>query len=253
MAKLAIALAVALALLSGRAFALPACPDGQPYATYMAIGAGGCLLNDKAFSNFTLALGPNSGAATTPKANQITVMPITTAGNPGFRFTGNPPFHAPALPGPPTFFSYRFGYDVRVQAAGQPITDASLTMLAPTLAADGSVSIAEDICLGAVFESKGVCAHNAPMRTLNVFDTPQGVQLTASLTFSQPYRLVATQTLLIASAGLAGSASVDSFTEQFSEAPARALEPGSLEVFGTALALVAAFAAAARGRPRATP
>ena len=231
MRKLLLLLFVGLSVFNSRAIAGPmACPDGKTYADYAAFGVMGCLLGDKVFSNFSLRLGPNTGAATTPKANQIAVTPINTAANPGFRFTGNPAFHSPPPPGPPAFFSYRFEYDVRVQAGGQPITDASLMMPMPTVAADGSLTIQELICLGGPFESKGICANGNPMATLNVFDTPVGVQLMDSVTFSRPYRVVAAQTLIIADAGSKGSASVDSFTEQFSESRARVDEPGSLAI-----------------------
>ncbi len=214
---LAVLIAVALTFSGRSAGAGPMpCPDGKTYADYAALGANGCLLGDKVFSNFVLNLGPNTGTGTTPKSNQIVVTPLSPANNPGLRFTGTPPFHAPPLPGPPTFFSYRFGYNVRVQAGGLPIGDVSLAMAAPTVAADGSVTIQELLCLGGVFESKGICAGNKPMAQLNAFDMPAGTQLTDSITFTQPYRLIGTQTLLIADAGLAGSASVASFTQQFS-------------------------------------
>jgi len=210
---------------TARAAPIAVCPGDKTYADYIALQA--CLLGDKVFSNFGLLLGPNTGAATTPKANQIAVTPINAALNPGLQFTGTPPFHSPAPPGPPSFFSYRFLYNVRVQAGGLAITDASLAMPAPTVAADGSVTITELICLGAVFESKGICANSAPMVSLNVFDTPTGVQLTNSVNFTMPYRLVGTETLLIADLGTVGSASVASFTEQFSESQMPVPEPAS--------------------------
>jgi hypothetical protein len=221
---------------AARAAPIAPCPADKTYADYITLKA--CLLGDKAFSNFDLLLGPNTGAATTPKANQIAVTPLNPARNPGFTFTGTPPFHSPPPPGPPDFFSYRFLYDVRVQAGGAPITDASLVMSMPTVTADGSVTINELICLGAVFESKGICANGAPMTELRVFDTPTGVQLRASTNFSVPYRLIGTETLLIASLGTKGSASVDSFTEQFSETPARVPEPSSLALVGVGVAML---------------
>jgi hypothetical protein len=231
-----LALACVLALCTvARADPVPPCPANKTYADYMALGVGGCLLGDKVFSNFGLRLGPNTGAATTPKANQIAVAALNAAGNPGFTFTGTPPFHSPA---PPSFFSYRFTYDVRVQAGGMAIDDASLSMPAPTLAADGSLTINEMICLGAVFESKGICANNAPSVDLKVFDTPTGVKLSDSVTFMHPYRLIGTETLLIAEAGLKGSASVASFTQQFSEEAVKMPSPGTLLLLGPALAAV---------------
>jgi hypothetical protein len=230
---------LAVLSMASLARAAPACPDGKTYADYIALGVGGCLLDDKIFSNFGLRLGPNTGAANTPKANQIAVPPLNPAGNPGFRFTGTPPFRSPPPPGPPSFFSYRFLYDVRVQAGGQPITDASLMMPAPVIAADGSLTINELMCLGAVFESKGVCPHGAPMAELKVFDRPNGVKLQDSVTFNNAYRLIGTETLLIADAGRKGSAMVNSFTEQFSESAAPAPEPSSLGLMGLPRALLA--------------
>jgi hypothetical protein len=107
---LAVLSCLALTTAAGAA-PVAACPDGKTYADYITLGA--CSLGDKAFSNFALLLGPNTGAATTPKANQIAATPLAPALNPGFTFTGTPPFHSPA---PPSFFSYRFLYTVRVQA-----------------------------------------------------------------------------------------------------------------------------------------
>lgn len=244
-----------LAALCGLALAtaahaapIEACPDGKTYADYIALKA--CLLGDKAFSGFELRLGPNSGAATTPKANQIAVTPLNPAVNPGLRFTGTPPFHSPLPPGPPGFFSYRFIYDVRVQAGGASITDASLAMSMPTVTADGSITINELICLGAVFESKGICANGAAPTELKVFDTPMGAQLTASTNFAQPYRLVGVETLLVADLGTKGSASVNSFTEQFSETPARMPEPSSLALLGVGLAVLTFRPRRCRGADR---
>lgn len=219
-----------------RAAPIAACPSDKTYADYVSLKS--CLLGDKAFSGFELRLGPNTGAATTPKANQIAVTPLNPVLNPGFTFTGTPPFHSPPPPGPPDFFSYRFLYDVRVQAGGAPITDASLAMSMPTVTADGSLTINELICLGAVFESKGICANGAPPTELKVFDTPMGVQLMASTTFAKPYRLIGTETLLIASLGTKGSASLDSFTQQFSETPTRMPEPSSLALLCAGLAVL---------------
>lgn len=159
--------------------------------------------------------------------------------DPGLQFTGTPSFHAPLPPGPPNFFSYRLRYDVRVQTGGLSITDASLTMPAPILTADGSLTITELICLGAVFESKGICANSAPMVTLNTFDTPTGAQLMATTTFA-PQRLVGTETLLIADLGTKGWASLGSFTEQYSELPPRVVaEPASFTLPTCVIAMLA--------------
>ena len=222
---------------TARAAPIAACPGGKTYADYIALQA--CLLGDKAFSNFDLRLGPNTGAVTTPKAKQIAVAPIAAPMNPGLQFAGTPPFHSPPPPGPPAFFSYRFLYDARVQAGGFSITDASLTMPAPVVTADGSLTITELICLGAVFESKGICANSAPMVSLNVFDTPTGAQLMDSTNFA-PQRLVGTETLLLADLGTKGSASVASFTEQFSEALPRVVtEPASFALLAFSVAMLA--------------
>ncbi len=78
----------------------------------------------------------------------------------------------------------------------------------------------------------GICANSAPMAQLTVFDTRMSVQLMASTNFAMRHRLIGTETLLIASLGTEGSASVDSFTGQFSETPARVPEPTSLAVLG---------------------
>jgi hypothetical protein len=120
-------------------------------------------------------------------------------------------------------------------------------MSMPTVTADGSFTINELICLGAVFESKGICANGVAPTELSVFDTPMGVQLTTSTTFAMPYRLVDTQTLLVADAGSKGSASVDSFTEQFSETAAPMPEPSSLVLLGAGLAVLPFRARRRRG------
>jgi hypothetical protein len=55
-----------------------------------------------------------------------------------------------------------------------------------------------------------------------------------------PQRLVGTETLLIADLGTKGSASVASFTEQFSESPPRVVsEPASLALLFSAIAMLA--------------
>ncbi len=65
-----------------------------------------------------------------------------------------------------------------------------------------------------------------------------GVQLMASTTFATSYRLIGTETLLIASLGTRGSASVNSFTEQFSETPVRVPELSSLALLGAGLTML---------------
>src|SRR5262249_42719621 len=147
--------AIAFLLLGGtaRAVPTPACPEGKKLSDYIALGAGGCLLGDKVFSNFALKLGPNTGADTAPKADQISVTPLDVARDPGFPFTGDPEFQSSAT----GFFSYRLAFTVKVQADGAPIKDASAEFSVPTLAADGSVDATETICLGDLATGDATC------------------------------------------------------------------------------------------------
>src|SRR5271165_2080736 len=103
---LAIFAAVGVVMTAGAAGAAPMCQAGGTLADYIGLGAGGCVLGDKVFSNFSLALGPNAGTTTVPTAAQIMVTPLNEPFNPGFTFTGKPPFASPAMAAP-FFFSWR--------------------------------------------------------------------------------------------------------------------------------------------------
>jgi hypothetical protein len=222
------------ALGSAPAFAVPLCQGDQTLQDYIDLGAGGCELGDKVFSNFALALGPNDGAATVPKANQISVTPLDDPLNPGFTFTGDPPFQSP--PGAtPFFFSWRLSFTVAVQPDGQAIEDASLDYDGATATGNANSTANELLCLGGLFQSKGLCADGIPQASLDLRDnTNQANQAFDSVTFDNTYDLVDTQTLIVVEQGTPddpGAASFTSLTEQFSEVP----EPASLLVFAGGL------------------
>src|ERR1043165_2703155 len=155
-------------LLATAAAAAPLCPEGKHYSDYVALGAGGCVLGDKLFANFQLLLGPNDGAATTPKADQIGVAPLNQPRNPGFSFSGNPDFASPPADSALGFFSWRFRFTVAVQPGGGKIEDASIDYIDPTAEGNASSSAQELLCLGGKFVSKGICADGIAQTELNL-------------------------------------------------------------------------------------
>lgn len=216
----------ATALATFAPLAAEAAPCGAgTLADYINLGAGGCTVDDKLFSNFQLALGPNDGRATVPKADQIAIATINEPLNPGLRFTGNPPFQSPPAPSPPNpfFFSWRISFTVTVEG-NKLIHDASLEFADPTASGNANSAINELLCLGGRFQSKGICANGISQASLDVRDnvSPLPNQTFDSKEFGNTYQVVDTQTLIRVDQGTPdnpGSAQFSSLTEQFSEVP----------------------------------
>ncbi len=120
-------------------------------------------------------------------------------------------------------------------STGNAIEDASLDYDGATATGNANSTANELLCLGGLFQSKGVCADGISQASLDVRDnTNQPNQTFDSVTFDQTYDVVDTQTLIVVQQGTPdnpGSASFKSVTEQFSEVP----EPASLLVFASGL------------------
>ncbi len=81
--KLSVLLAISLAVFVSAASAAPLCVAGGTMASYEALGAGGCVIGDKLFSNFVYgSTGHGTGVAVADTA--VFLTPVNIGGlNPG--------------------------------------------------------------------------------------------------------------------------------------------------------------------------
>jgi hypothetical protein len=228
-----IALAVVLLCCSASFAAITPCATGQTLAFYVATynsAANACQLDDKVFWGFadSLAAGGSASAA----GVGITVIPDPTHLNPGFNFQ---------LAGftvsstvSPSSLDLKLGFDVAVLNGGAAMEDVSLGIAGAQNSGTGTVSIGENVCVGGFFANIGAgtnCATgNSPPNeiTLNVQNPgPPPVSFDMKLT-TLTNEAGVFKDVSIAS-GSSGSASLSSFTQNFSEVP----EPGSILLLGT--------------------
>ncbi len=101
---------------------------------YEKLGAQGCLIGDKKFSNFQYHQG-----ATGLPSDAISLTPGTTpeSDNPGLLFEGKW-----AAASEESFVSY----DIEAQANGKPITGASLQMQFGEISGTGTATVLADLC-----------------------------------------------------------------------------------------------------------
>lgn len=121
------------ATLSFAQAGVPDCDAGK-LSDYEKLGATGCLIGDKNFSNFRY----HQGAAGLP-SNAISLTPGTTAetDDPGLLFEGKWTSASED--------SY-VSYDVEAQPHGKPITGASLEMQFGEITGTGKATVQSDLC-----------------------------------------------------------------------------------------------------------
>lgn len=179
---------------------IPKCKT-QSLTDYIALGVKGCLIDDKDFSNFEYT---KSGKQE-PDADEITVTPLFTPGDPGLMFTAKPEWQSDTKPLANTFA--RLTYSVAVEPGGGAIFDNSLAV-GGGLVTDGASYSVLEFCLPACGE-------------LSVTNrTPQS----ATDTLEPPLFDEDTSTVISTDTGPKGFSEVASVTERFSEVP----EPSSI-------------------------
>lgn len=190
-----------------------ACPDNNFLNAYIDLGVTGCTIDDKVFSNFVYGQGRQSPVGST----DVGVLPLNDYLNPGLLFesgAGGPNSPMWAATSSPVL-----NYTVRVQPGGSPIYDNTLGIQGVSVSGDGSVTVTEYECLGALFTGPMACP--GMLAQLSAFVTPTGTQLSQVVNFA-PVLLVDVQTYLSLNA-TRGAATLEGFREQFSEVP----EPGT--------------------------
>src|SRR5260370_17713210 len=100
--KLSVLLVITVAAFVSAASAAPLCVAGGTMASYEVLGAGGCVIGDKLFSNFVYgSTGHGNGVAVADTA--VFLTPVNIGGLnpvPGIVFSGAP--RAAPPPPPPT-------------------------------------------------------------------------------------------------------------------------------------------------------
>jgi hypothetical protein len=201
-------------LLTGAGFA-GVCP-ATTYDNYLGSGFS-CGIDDQTYSNFQYTGTSNPPGFGLP-AGSIAVTPITTAGNPGFQFSGG--WFASTASGI-LEESSTFQYTAN---STTPITDLSLSIAGATWTGTGAVLVTETACLGAMLPS---CSGGQEI-TLSVFDSSVGSKVFDSASFAGVKEVDIAEGIQL-QAGTNGSASLSLVTNQFSAVP----EPASLVLFGS--------------------
>ena len=197
--KVAATALLGLATLSLANAEVPDCVSGK-LSDYEKLGAQGCLIGDKKFSNFQY----HQGAAGLP-GDAISLTPGTTpdTNDPGLLFEGKW-----ASASEESFVSY----NVEAQANGKPISGASLQMQFGTITGTGKATVLADLCssdgttdscTSLELELKVVLSAHGPK-------TPE-----ANGQFKEPQRAIRVVTPIDVAPGSGGSADLDSFMAVF--------------------------------------
>jgi PEP-CTERM motif len=218
---------VLLSLGAAAIFAAPAvhatitpgvCPDSASVRDYLNM-SGGCTIGDKIFSDFSYSSAAQGGA-TAISASGVTVVPITTAFDPGLQFEAN----WSASSGQVSDSS--IGFTVTVMGGAALIEDASIVQLGGSVVGTGIANVGEGLCVG--FN----CLNTTfTLNTVNTTDISL-IQLGDFRLFSPTGQVRATKDIGVAG-NANGFASVSLMSDQFSET--QTPEPGTMTLFGTGL------------------
>ena len=234
------AAAVVLVLCSTAFAALTPCPT-DTLANYVAdftTAANGCYVLDKEFYGFTDVL--QAGGTASTGGVGILVSPLPVPLNPGLEYS-----LAGFSVGSNQSLDLKLGFDVAVIGGSHVIEDASLGIAGAQNSGTGSVTIGENVCAGGTFSNPGAgtgCPGGDQNLSLNV-QNPGPPQVFYDMKFTSPTpacpgglcNLVGVFKDVSVTGGSAGSASLSSFTQQFSEVP----EPASVMLLGGALLTIA--------------
>jgi hypothetical protein len=197
--KLAATALLGLATLSLANAQVPDCVPGK-LSDYEKLGAQGCLIGDKKFSNFQYHQG-----ATGMPGDAISLTPGTTpeSDDPGLLFEAKW-----ASASEESFVSY----DVEVQPDGRPISGASLQMRFGEITGTGRATVLADLCpWDAATDS---CA--SQKLELKVALSANGPKTAADNgQFKEPQRAVRVVTPIDVAPGSGGTADLDGFMAIF--------------------------------------
>lgn len=210
--------ATALLTLTTLSFAHAQVADCAPgkLSDYEKLGAQGCMIGDKKFSNFQY----HQGAAGLP-SDAISLTPGTTpdTDDPGLLFEAKWTSASEE-----SFVSY----DIEAQPNGKPITGASLQMQFGTITGTGSATVLAHLCaLGNTTDSCAALAHLCPVDDATGACGSQKVELKVVLSargpktpaangqFNEPQRAIRVVIPIDMAPGSGGTADLDGFMAVF--------------------------------------
>jgi len=221
------------------ACAAPACTMGT-YASYQALGSGGCTVGDETFSNFGSLTFTNSLNVDDISTSQLFITPTEVGSGPGsidellFNYQGLPtgsggfPSSTDIGAASNQTLSYEFQYIVSPTSVPIPIVE--IQMLSTILNTNGgSVSAVKDVDSDATQST----ASDSGMQHGSLTSVPGPV---TSVTFGGPYTVQDTISL----EGQNGMAEQQDFTNKFTEGAAAVSstpEPSTNLLIGTGLIL----------------
>ena len=188
------------------------CTNGT-VQSYIALGAEGCQIDDKLFSNFFYESSSYGGASAIP-ASGVSVVPYATPLNPGFLFS------AGWSVGPNQGQDSHIMYSVTVLPGGLRITDISAAMNGYGATGFGFVSVAESV----VPDPGSSLALAYGLGSSVIFDR---------LDFANSFLHLDVTKNITVSGGTSGTASVSGVYNRFSEGGVP--EPLSLLLMGSGL------------------
>jgi len=220
--RILVVVAVAILATAGYMLVVPATSEATlcipgTMESYVALGATGCTIDDKTFSNFAYSNDVPSGG--------VSVTPVPISGNPGVTFTG-PWVLTGTSSSTPKFLFALINFEATTTSGAKSITDASLTVSwsgTGTFNAD----VYEHLCVGLSLAPN--CVSNGSLHVGN-----NGMPITDSETFT-PVSVVS-----VGGPGMSieesvgdGTATIASITAQFSEEVPSVPEPTTVTLFGT--------------------
>ncbi len=197
--KLAVIALLGLGTLSFADAKIPDCAPGQ-LSEYQKLGARGCLIGDKKFSNFHYHQGP---AGLSSDAISLTPGTIPETDDPGLLFEAKWTSASQAS---------SVSYDVEVQPHGKPITGASLEMQFGEISGTGKVTVLADLC--PLDRTADSCA--AQKLQLQVVLSADGSKKPLdSAQFKEPEKEIRVVTPVHMAPGSGGGATLHGFMEVF--------------------------------------
>jgi hypothetical protein len=209
---------LAALLLAGAASAQVDCVFGASLQSYIDLGNTGCYIGDKIFSDFSYTYSGDYDAS------EVTVQTDTTPMNPGFTLLGS---WGTATGGSDQDLFIEFN------VSGPSIKDASIFLSGVTIGAGGDIAAVEDLCLGGVWTSPGVCSTGVT-RSMTALPGGGGSILSNSIDWEDdpgPVSYVGVQKNIKIFGSDEGPVGFSVLTENFSQVP----EPSTYLLMGAGL------------------